>query len=97
MTTVNKFDYKGLFERNIVHLKYENRKGEVSVRRMTLIKEMINYKPSENPDKILREEKEDQVTVWDLDKNMWRKLNINNILYVIKVESPDDAVQSVPS
>lgn len=86
-------DYVELFKNNIVRLLYVNKEGEESERRVTLIESHITWKASANPNKKRAAPKnEGTVVVWDLDKNMWRRLYIENIIIVRGIESaiPDE-------
>lgn len=82
-------DWLDLFKSNVVKIRYENRNGEQSDRRVTLIESKITYIPSANPNKKVIPLNDTTVVVWDLDKNMWRRLKIDNIMFVRGLE-PDE-------
>lgn len=93
MAKPTKLDWVDLFEANIVILNYEDRKGNLTDRRVTLHASKITYLPSAKPNK--REVPDQDVVVWDLDKNMWRRLKLDNIKFVRGIEAiePDESIE----
>lgn len=91
-------DWAKLLRDNIVSLRYQNREGEETDRQVTLHESLINYIPSANPNKKTRKPDETSVVVWDIEIKMWRRLKLNNIMFVTKIEpvQPDAKPDIVP-
>lgn len=79
-------DWADLLRENVVTLKYENKDGEITERDVTLNESYIDYIPSANPNKKERKPDETSVVVWDIGRKMWRRLKLNNIVFVKKIE-----------
>lgn len=94
MAKLTHHDWVDLFKNNVVNICYEDKNGDVTVRKVTLIESKIDYKPSANPNKRIIPANDTTVVVWDIDKNMWRRLKIDNILYVkgIEIEPFDESI-----
>lgn len=95
MANPSKQDWIDLFRANIIRLHYEDRNGVKSDRRVTLHESKINYKPSANPNKREIPSNDTTIVVWDLDKNMWRRLKLDNIMFVRGFETvePDEPIE----
>lgn len=72
---MNKAEIKKMLQDNVVEVKFEKADGSERTMTCTLAPELINYETAGES-----VESDSLVTVWDLEKDAWRRFRMDSLL-----------------